>query len=320
MNDSGNRATPELDPEQLRLPADRVGDHSTAHIEAALRRSGLESEIPDALPVRGGDAAAGYWGEWGDFTTSGAFGRKRVLDLDLDLGAIRWPKSLYIPRRADYREFWLTPPPDRQRYAAAWPAVGNPTRPDWANADDGSLFAYTIVPWSSPGADSRSEAGIGVRYTPEFTLGTVDFEPVVAVRDGMLTSVLDYFPTVSAGSVTLSASVVLALWQVIPGGYDLIDYSDQPIARITRDQSHGPERNRLPGALFTPRPFRKRFLVQGGREYLFGAVGRVTATSTLTDTQGRPLTGPDGSNFKVYSWVTLNFPYMTIDTATVYQA
>jgi hypothetical protein len=232
--------------------------------------------------------------------------------------SIRWPASLYIPRGADYRDYWLTAPPDRQRYALAWPAIGNGVRPDWASADSGELFAYTIVPWTDPGADPRSEAGIGVVYSPTFTLGTVDFEPMVNVKDGILASVLEYFPTLSAGSVTLTASVVLAAWQVIPGGYDLLDYASMPIARITRDQSYGPERAKLPGSLYTPRTFRKRFLVQKGREYLFGAVGRVQASSTLTASDGRPLTGADGTNFKVYAWITLGIPYMTIETAQIH--
>ena len=316
MNDPHDEPV-DVDPAALALPYDSgPAGHSTRHIEAALRASGLDSEIAEALPVRGdGHPVAGFWGEWEDAAWTGAFGRKPRFDI---LENIRWPRSLYIPRGADYRDYWLTAPPDRQRYALAWPGVGNGTRPDWASAETGDLFAYTIVPWTNPGADTRSEAGIGILYSPEFTLGTVDFEPIVNVKDGMLASVLEYFPAVSAGSVTLTASVVLAAWHVIPGGYDLLDHATVPIARITRDQSHGPERATLPGALYTPRPFRKRFLVQKGRDYLFGAVGRVQATSTLTGSDGRPLVGPNGANFKVYSWITLAIPYMTVETAQVH--
>ncbi|WP_127820195.1 hypothetical protein [Microbacterium sp. CPCC 204701] len=67
-------------------------------------------------------------------------------------------------------------------------------------------FRDTIVPWADPGADTRSEAGVGVLYSPDFTLGTVDFQPIVNVDNGMLASVLENFPAVSAGSVTLTGS------------------------------------------------------------------------------------------------------------------
>ena len=320
MSEPQNANAPvDVDPAVLALPDDsRAAEHSTRHIEAALRASGLESEIAEVLPVRGdGHRVRDFWGEWEDAAWTGAFGRKPRFDI---VENNRWPESLYIPRGADHRDYWLTAPPDRQRYALAWPAVGNGVRPDWASADTGELFATTQIPWAEPGADTRSEAGIGILYSPDFTLGTVDFEPIVNVKDGMLASVLEYFPAVSAGSVTLTASVVLAAWQVIPGGYDLLDYASTPIARITRDQSHGPERAKLPGSLYTPRTFRKRFLVQKGREYLFGTVGRVQATSTLTASDGRPLSGTDGTNFKVYGWITLGIPYMTVETAQVHLA
>ena len=318
MNDPQNdRTSADIEAAALALPHDSsTAEHSTRHIEAALRASGLDSEVAEVLPVRDqGLPVRDAWGEWEDAAWTGAFGRRPRLD---PVVGIRWPRSLYIPRGADYRDYWLVPPPDRQRYAHAWPAVGNGVRPDWASADTGELFAYTIVPWTEPSADTRSEAGIGILFSPDFTLGTVDFEPIVNVKDGVLASVLEYFPAVSAGSVTLTASVVLAAWQVIPGGYDLLDYASVPIARIMRDQSHGPERAKLPGSLYTPRPFRKRFLVQKGREYLFGAVGRVQATSTLTAGDGRPLVGPNGANFKVYGWITLGIPYMTVETAQVH--
>lgn len=309
----------EVDPALLELPASAPpSTHAMTHVEDALRASGLQSEIAEVLPTRGGHGADRIWDVWTDVEWSDAFRVRPTLDLDVDLDRFRWPASLYIPRDADYRDHWMVPPPDRQRYALAWPTTGSPTRPDWASAQTGDLFTYAIVPWTSPGADVRSEAGIGIRYSPTFTLGTVDFQPMVNVKDGILAAVLDYYPTLSAGHVTLRASVVLASWQVIPGGFDLLDHAVSPIAGITRDQSYGPERAKLPGSLFTPRPFRKRFLVQGGREYLFGVVGRVEAMSTLTDPQGRPLSGTNGTNFKVYTWITLGIPYMTVDTVQVH--
>ncbi len=318
MDDSkDDLAAREIDPEALAIPVQAIDRaHSTTHIEAALRASGLESEIATALPVRGGDGPQ-HWGEWEDASWTGAFGRKPRLDIDLD--RIRWPQGLYIPRDADYRDYWLTPPPSGNRYALAWPAPTGAT--GWARDTDGAMYAFANTPWSDPGADDRTEAGIGVDYSPDFTLGTVDFEPIVNLQDGMLTSVLNYDPLLSAGGVTLRVSVVLALWQVIPGGFDLIDHATFVLARITRDQSYGPERHRLPGTLYTPRTFRKRFLVQGDRTYLFGAVVRAESISSLTDTQGRKLVIPqpsDNDTFTVYSWATLGIPYMTIDTAQVY--
>ena len=308
---------PEVDAAALALPWDRpAADHPTTHIEEALRASGLESEIRTALPVRGG-GGTDYWGEWDDAKWTGAFGRKPRFDVDIEL--LRWPKSLYIPRDADAGNYWLTTPPSDHRYAVAWPATDEGDRR--ASAGTGEMFAFANTPWFDPAADARTEAGIGVHYSPDFALGTVDFEPVVNVNDGMLAAVLNYAPIPSIGSVMLQASVVLALWQVIPGGFDLIDYGTFPLARITRDHGVDPQRNKLPGELYTPRTFRKRFLVQGGRDYLFGAVVRAESISSITDPQGRKLVIPRPPNndvFTVYSWARLGIPYMTIDTAQVY--
>lgn len=305
----------DVDPIQLTLPhaSQSAYEHRTDHIASALRASGLEAEVEVTLPTRGGGGALGHWAEFHDTIYTGGFRKGDVFDLD----RLRWPDSLYIPRTADSFGYWLTPAPANRRYGLAWPARGGST-PNWADRDTGELFAYTIVPFTEPAGDSRTESGIGIVYSPPFSLGTVRFEPAVNVTDGMLTSALEYFPIQSAGHVTLTASVLLACWQVIPGGYDLLGYREFPIARIVRDQSYGPERHPLPGSLYTPRSFSTDFLVQGGREYVFGVVGRVAIDSTLTDTAGRPLRVASAAQFKVYAWMTLGVPYMSVEERIMY--
>lgn len=311
---------PEVDPAAMSLPAPRETAGvawDLTHIEEALRRSGLDSEVAEALPVRGGDSASQYWGSWEQASWSGALRSSRHL---AGVDAIRWPQSLYIPPDSDYRDFWFAPPPDRNRYALAWPARGDGRHPSWASADSGELFAFATTPWTDPAAESRGEAGIGVSYTPDFALGLVNFTPTVNVRYGLLTAVLDYGPMlVSAGTVVLQVDVVLAVWQVVPGGFDLVDYGVHPVARIARDQSWGgPERNRLPGSLYTPRTFTRPFLVQGGRDYAFGVVARAQTVSTLTDSGGGPLVVPSAETFKVYASVMLMVPDLSIETSIVY--
>ncbi|MEF2976778.1 hypothetical protein [Subtercola sp. YIM 133946] len=225
---------------------------------------------------------------------------------------LSWPDSLYIPQGANGLNFWPAPTPDDHRYGLDWTSPGPPNH---ASRVDGTAFAFAQVPWSAPAQDASAQAGVGIFYSPSFSLGVIHYEPDVNVT-GLLTSSLQYFPTLSAGRVTLSASILLACWQVIPTGFDLMGFRSVAVESMTRDQSFGPERHQFSstfagGALSAP------FVVQGGRSYLLGTVVAVSAASTLTSDTGRPLQGTSASNFIVYSWMSAVIPRMNVITARV---
>ncbi|CAN5299947.1 hypothetical protein BH09ACT6_BH09ACT6_27480 [soil metagenome] len=288
--------------EMLTLPTRHSSDLSKAndHLESVLDRPGYTADdlhvplnevrkasLADLARVRG----------------------HRVLDWPKFLV---WPDSLFIPRAADGSLYFPAPTPADHRYSLDW-TTGAPNQ---ASRDAGTSFAFAQVPWSNPASASAAQAGVGIFYTPKMSLGVVDFQPHVNVN-GMLTSVLDYFPTLSAGKVRLSASLLLACWEVIPTGFDLLSYRSITVESEVRDQSFGAERNQF-SASFAGNALTAPFLVQAARTYLLGVVGAVSATSNLTDTYGRPLPGTTSSNFKVYSWMATDIPQMNVIPSRVY--
>jgi hypothetical protein len=209
-----------------------------------------------------------------------------------------WPPSLYIPVDADYRQHWPFPCPDDHRYYHEWTAGPEVNR---ASKRDGTVSAFGQLV-DPNGRFVKSEAGVGIRYRPDVGLGVVHVRPHFDCQ-GTLRWALEMFPTRVAGSVRVTASLVVALWQEIPNGFDLLDHETTVIADSHwRDQSHGPELRGF-AQTFTPPAVSASFLVQRGRTYLVGAVVRIAAWSTLTDTNGRPVPPLEPGQFKLWGQV-----------------
>lgn len=128
------------------------------------------------------------------------------------------------------------------------------------------------------------------------------------------------FPDVVAGSVRVTASIVVAVWQEIPGGFDLVGHSTTTIADTGwRDQSHGPELRSFSRQV-RPHEATGRVLVQAGRTYVAGIVARVSASSTLTDSQGRPVRPPDPAAFRVWGQLNASVRAIWVQRGTTYIA
>lgn len=129
-----------------------------------------------------------------------------------------WPDSLYIPSQADYRLYWISPPPADHRYAYAY---ADPTGSSTADAGTGRLFAWVNVSDLSPGYTGY--AGVGARVVPTATLS---YLTVGAAVDLVAESRWWYLPGSSAGFATFSysATAFLAVWEIDPvtGRWELV--------------------------------------------------------------------------------------------------
>lgn len=229
-----------------------------------------------------------------------------------DFTLIFWPSSLYIPTDANSLNYWFFPAPDDHRYGLEWisPATATANR---ASRRDGTLFSFSQLLNEKAGSGQSSESGVGVFYKPTMSLGVIDLQPTVNCT-GTLRTFLEFFPQLAAGYVEVKAHLLLAAWQQIPGGFDLLGFKSFEVATSgRRDQSHGPELLSFQRSFADP-SLSAPFVVQGGRTYLLGVVSRISVTSTLTSNTGRPL--PPISNTELRVWGSMNCVVPQIDILT----
>ncbi len=221
---------------------------------------------------------------------------------NLEIEAFRWPSSLYIPKSANALDYWFSSPPDDHRYGLEWtsPATATANR---ASRLDGTLFSFSQLDNANANRFQSSEAGVGIFYQPPMSLGVVDLQPRVDCS-GTLRTFLEFFPKLAAGFVEVKAHLLLAAWQQIPGGFDLLGFKHFDVATSgRRDQSSGPESQQFQSSFDGPN-LAAPFVVQRGRTYLLGVVSRISVTSTLTSNSGEPL--PPISNTQLRVWGAMN--------------
>lgn len=231
---------------------------------------------------------------------------------------LMWPPGWYIPVDTDWRIFGAQyhQPPDSNRYARDWTATANPASS--ASRRNGTLAAFTA---SRPDEDYRKqEAGIGIHFSPAFTLGTVRVVPGI-ICSGILRTRLEMYPRLVAGAVRVSASVVVAQWEIIPNGFDLIRYYTVPIATTYwADQSHGPNMNSF-NVTPSASKFAQPFLVEHQKRYLFGIIARIETWSTLRDAStGAKIPQFDGNVFNLWGQHNALVPRIKVSTVNRYMS
>jgi len=229
-----------------------------------------------------------------------------------DINRFRWPPFLYIPKGANARDYWISPAPDDHRYGLEWTSPATATA-NKASRQDGTLFSFSQLLNENTQSAQSSESGVGIFYKPPMSLGVIDLQPLVNCT-GTLRTFLEFFPELAAGYVEVKAYLLLAAWQQIPGGFDLLDFKQFNVATSgRRDQSFGPELHQFQSSFNGP-SLSASFVVQGGRTYLLGVVNRISVTSTLTSNTGRPL--PPISNTLLRVWGSMNCVVPQIDVLT----
>jgi hypothetical protein len=220
-----------------------------------------------------------------------------------------WPANLYIPKGANARDYWFTPAPDDHRYALEWTSTADMS--NRASRQDGTLFSFSQLLNEHARSAQFSESGIGIFYEPSMSLGVIALQPSVDCA-GTLRTFLEFFPRLAAGYVEVRAYVLLAAWQQIPGGFDLLGFKQFLVATSgRRDQSFGPDLHGFHSSFEGP-SLSAPFVVQRGRRYLLGVVNRVSVTSTLTSNAGEPLPPITSAMLRVWGSMSCNIPQIDV--------
>lgn len=305
-DDSVNDITPEI-LESLRLPGtfDEASHQTALDIDVYLKEDTRSFDELDARVAAHRDATLSHL--W-------TLRPKTIFDLNIDW--FRWPPSLYIPKDAKASHYWIGPAPDDHRYGLAWTAPASATA-NKASYLDGTLFSFSQLDPARARDAQSSESGLGIFYQPTMTLGVIDLQPQVDCK-GTLRTFLEFFPKEAAGFVEVKAELLLAAWQQIPGGFDLLGFKQFDVATSgRRDQTFGPELHDFQRS-FDETTLSAPFLVQRGRTYLLGVVSRISITSTLTDNQGRPLPPISNTEFRVWGSMNSIVPQISVVTKQVH--
>ncbi len=290
--------------ESLRLPAafDETASETAMEIDAFLKKDERPAATWDAKVTAHREATQSHL-----LTLHG----KQIFDPS----RFRWPAFLYIPKSADASHYWISPAPDDHRYALDWTSPPTATA-NRASREDGSLFSFSQLVNEKSGSAQSSESGVGIFYQPTMTLGVVDLQPQVDCS-GTLRTFLEFFPELAAGYVEIKAYLLLAAWQQIPGGFDLLGFKQFEVATSgRRDQSFRPELHQFQSSFDGP-SLSAPFVVQLGRTYLLGVVGRISVTSTLTSNTGGPLSPISNTMLRVWGAINCMVPQIDVLTRRV---
>lgn len=229
---------------------------------------------------------------------------------------LAWPSSLYIPAGADWKQFWIVPPPGDHRYALDWAPPPSPAGSNEASRGEGTLYCGQRI--RTTDRYVQAEAGLGVLFTPTRTLSVVSLQPQVhcsGEHRWFAEFGTEVFSQVRvAGATKVKTSLILAAWQQIPGsvGWDLLHWKQFAVS------GNGPNSGLGHGAItpyqrsFSGAELATPFLVEAARTYLLGVVARVSVWSTLTDDRGQPLPLIEDGTFRVWGSLACAVPQIEV--------
>lgn len=227
-----------------------------------------------------------------------------------------WPSSLFIPADADWMSYWVAAPPSENRYALDWAPASPPAGYSQASKDDGTLFCQQRI--RTIDHYLKSEAGLGVLFTPTRTLSVVSLQPEVSCS-GQHRWFAEFgtpgFAQVRvAGSTRVKASLILAAWHRIPGagGFDLMHWKEFPVIEVGPDSGVGQQAISSYQRSFTGKQLATPLLVEKNHTYLLGVVARVSVWSTLTDDRGQPLPLIEDGTFRVWGSLSCLVPHIEV--------
>jgi hypothetical protein len=238
-----------------------------------------------------------------------------VSRLASDAFRLTWPKDLFIPGAADWKQYWFMPAPASNRYITQW--ITGP--PNIANFSLGHCWAYGQVSVGDPTV--HSEAGVGFLFAPPHQLATYTIAPTLSLAgDYRWNTVTTAYAN---GTITERGLVYTAAWDVNPvgGGLSLVT----PYNWATLYNEQFPGQGTIPitpvAGNWVGGPAAANIMLEGGHTYLIGVVAAVEIYNGWTDNQGRPITKlPDGSTFTVWCDLNLMVPSVSVDASVVYIA
>jgi hypothetical protein len=223
-----------------------------------------------------------------------------------------WPSSLYIPAQADWQNYWMMAPPTGNRYARDWATAPGYS---WASRASGEIHTFERI--RTIDRKVKSDAGVGILFTPTRTLSVVSLQPQVICsghyqyHQDLKTENNEMLLT--KGYTQVKTELHLGAWQAIPGpSWDLIHMKPFTIYESARESGSfsGPPSPYTRS--FTGLDLATPFLVEGGRTYLLGIVASVSGVSTLTDIYDAPLPLITDDTFSVWGSLVCKVPQIEL--------
>lgn len=227
----------------------------------------------------------------------------------------RWPRSLYIPKGANSNNYSPFRAPDDHRYGLDWiiptSATGNS-----ASSQNGTLSCFSELPKENANKAVHTESGLGIFYRPPMTLGVIDLQPQVNCS-GLFNTLVKLSPEIGGGSVEVKAQIFLAMWQQIPGGFELLDSKVFDIATSgRRDDTFNQELQKYTKS-YNDSSLSKSFSVQSSRTYLLGVVARISVIPNVFSFNGSALPVIDRSRLFAYGTLNCEIPQIRVLTRQI---
>jgi hypothetical protein len=250
-------------------------------------------------------------------------GDQTVLDFKLHFGllsrltssalTLRWPKDLFIPGTADWKQYWFFPPPASQRYGSQWTSGA----PNMANFTTGQCWAYGAVGVGNP--TLHTEAGVGFLFTPPHQLATYAIAPTLSLAGNYRWNTATTAD--ASGTITEWGGVYTAAWDVSPVDGSLTLVQPYGVATLYNEQFEGQGTTAITpvASNWVGGPATANIMLQGAHTYLIGVVAAVEIHNGWTDNQGHPVTQlPPGSTFTVWCDLSLTVPSVSVDADVIY--
>ena len=227
-----------------------------------------------------------------------------------------WPPGLFIPGLADWKQYWFMPPAaGMNRYTRGF-AAGNSAAGNIFNPATGDLFAHAAALPTDPFL--RSEAGIGLFFTPKARLATYSVEATVNINGQHK---YDVSTTANAGgSVKEWGGLFIQAWDVSP-----VDGSTSAVSPYGAFTLFGETYSNLQGGP-DPTPYENmngpvaaNIMLEGGHTYLITVTAVTEIDNWWTMNNGAPMQAiPDGDMWKVWTWIGGTVSQVWVEPTVVY--
>jgi len=209
-----------------------------------------------------------------------------------------WPDELYIPSEADYRTYWIVPPPDDHRYNDAWAGQtgGGPTS-CYARQTDGRIFSFVNISGLNPGYTGWS--GVAAPFRPTSSR-TVEVGATIDLVNQMRWW---YLPGPAAGysKVSYHARVSLGVWNT-----DVNNVGWYPASTIASRTILDTSAIGLGGEAITVRrhafnDLRTKVHLQAGFFHAVAVSFEVQVHGTFLDRSSKPYAKQPGDDIKLWA-------------------
>ncbi len=236
--------------------------------------------------------------------------------LDSPIMRLRWPPDLFIPGEADYKNYWVTPPPHDHVFQRDWT---NPAgSPNTANNGTGQIFAYDSP--ASYQSRTTTSSTIAIEYTPTAAVSQV----IVRGEGNVLGQAHQDFSKATRRTGLCHGRYFGTLFLL---GWMVDSLSDQwerlpQVGRVNvfYYESWSADENSLQQypVSFTKDQLSARFLVERGKKYVFGVSAQVSVEADVREFSGTaPYTRSAGEDLKLWCNLGGALTQMTVDTTFV---